>query len=196
MFCKNCGNEVNDGSVFCNKCGNKLDSSKKMESGDKLRHTRELYLADFVIVVLSVVVLFTPEFFKSHYFNYTDNISYNHPDNFFEGILWTHDNFTIILGWGFAFLLFLSFIIVGLRFFFYSKTQKWNLDKKVTFLAVVELGLLLIVDFAGGYGGSEYGASFRIWEGFTFYFELVLLTCSVLVRCLLWKHKRDSNQGM
>ena len=29
MFCKNCGQEINDDSVFCTSCGHKLDGSQE-----------------------------------------------------------------------------------------------------------------------------------------------------------------------
>lgn len=34
MFCKNCGNEINEGTAFCSKCGAKTATVERSDSGD------------------------------------------------------------------------------------------------------------------------------------------------------------------
>lgn len=37
MFCKNCGNEINEGTAFCSKCGAKTAAVERSDSGDSLK---------------------------------------------------------------------------------------------------------------------------------------------------------------
>lgn len=37
MFCKNCGNEIKEGTAFCSKCGAKTATVEKSDSGDSLK---------------------------------------------------------------------------------------------------------------------------------------------------------------
>jgi len=37
MFCKNCGNEIKEGTAFCSKCGTKIATVERSNSGDSLK---------------------------------------------------------------------------------------------------------------------------------------------------------------
>ncbi len=66
MYCKNCGNKLNDGAKFCAKCGNKVEqeNSEKTEnialaSEVKLNDQKEnVKIDDLRVILLTNVYIF------------------------------------------------------------------------------------------------------------------------------------------
>jgi len=53
MYCKDCGKEINENSVFCNHCGKKLNGTVKKETNaNKLPKSGKTKVSAIVLVVL------------------------------------------------------------------------------------------------------------------------------------------------
>ena len=52
MFCKKCGNKLNENTKFCNKCGNKIT----LEKETKNKKTNKIYILIIILLIITVIL--------------------------------------------------------------------------------------------------------------------------------------------
>lgn len=55
MYCKKCGNELQDGMTFCNKCGTKV--GENINQSSNLEKKRKKYITNIICVVVVIIVI-------------------------------------------------------------------------------------------------------------------------------------------
>ncbi len=61
MFCKKCGNQIENGAVFCKKCGTPIEQVKKIEEGnvqENVSYIKSGIIAASLFLILSSIVPF------------------------------------------------------------------------------------------------------------------------------------------
>lgn len=64
MFCKNCGTEMSEGSLFCPKCGTSVDASSKspMDKREKMKIETSTIIVILISMVMLLSMIFLPMF--------------------------------------------------------------------------------------------------------------------------------------
>lgn len=58
MYCKKCGNEIEDDSVYCNFCGDKIDK-KNIESKNKEETKKIKSKPKFLSMIILIILIFS-----------------------------------------------------------------------------------------------------------------------------------------
>lgn len=64
MYCKQCGNELQDGSAFCNKCGTNLEEKKNLANSKKFAISKKMIIPIIILTILIPLSYLTYNYVK------------------------------------------------------------------------------------------------------------------------------------
>lgn len=115
MFCKYCGKEITNDSVFCSHCG------KSQNSSNKTLANKPVWIVYIIWAVSNFYLLMGEKSYKSNeYFfpnGYRNNGTLRHP-SYYEGLIWDKDFYD------FSEFIFYVFITPAILFVIYKLYYK------------------------------------------------------------------------